>query len=63
MVIRITYVTPKRGIIRLDIECTRIRERISRNTTNILKFKSTPSNPLKQIPCFINVFTKKTQVL
>ena len=39
MVIRTTQVTPKRGITRSGIECTRIKKRISKNITSILKFK------------------------
>ena len=46
----------KKGIIRFSIECTRIREWISSNTTSLLKLKWILCNPLKRIKCVINFF-------
>ena len=58
---RSTHVTPKRGIIRSRIECTRITERISRDTSRLIKFKWIPINPFKQMTCLATLLPIKSQ--
>ena len=57
---RITHVTPQRSIITSSIKCTWVGKRISKNTTSLFKLKRVLCNPLKQTPCFIDIFTMKS---